>query len=110
MGVVPAGLALLAPDGRILRANEVLATMVRRPMTELLQQPITELLGDEQPAPTTGLADLLRDAGQEPSHRDMILHMPDGERCPVRVGFRVERDPDGRVTTAACAVHLTRSG
>lgn len=110
MGVVPAGLALLAPDGRILRANEVLATMVRRPMTELLQQPITELLGDEQPAPSSGLADLLRDAGQGPSHRDMILHLPDGERCPVRVGFRVERDPDGRVTTAACAVHLTPSG
>lgn len=110
MGVVPAGLALLAPDGRILRANEMLATLVQRPMTELLHQPITELLSDEHSSSVTGLADLLRDTGQGPSHRDMTLHVSDGRRIGVRVGFRVERDPDGRVATAACAVHLASPG
>jgi PAS domain-containing protein len=110
MGVVPAGLALLAPDGRILRANEMLATLVQRPMTELLHQPITELLSDEHSSSATGLADLLRDTGQGPSHRDMTLHVSDGRRIGVRVGFRVERDPDGRVATAACAVHLASPG
>lgn len=110
MGAVPAGMALLAPDGRILRANEALATLVQRPMTELLHQPIKELLSDEHSAASTGLADMLRDAGEGASHRDMILHRPDGQRVAVRVDFCVEHDPDGRVATAACAVHLASPG
>jgi PAS domain S-box-containing protein len=96
------GMAILAPDGRPLRANPALAALTGRPLDELLESTVAELTHpDDLPALQLGW-DRLAAGELRELELELRLVRPDGAVVWVRHSAALVRDESGTPLYAVC--------
>jgi diguanylate cyclase (GGDEF)-like protein/PAS domain S-box-containing protein len=98
---LPAPMALLSCDGRVLRANAAVAELVGRSEAELLGVDGLGLLAADRQAAAAAVARLV--GGGPDQERDLVLVRPDGGHVPGLARASAVRDAQG--TVALLVVH-----
>ncbi len=105
MDTVQIGMAMIGPLGRIQRVNDTFAELAGKSAEALINQPLDDVLVDDEHPQPGALARLIQGSGDALAHQTLRLRNADGRVVPSLVTLRVLRDGEDRALSAICAVH-----
>ena len=105
MDTVQIGMAMIGPQGRIQRVNGAFAELAGKRAEALRNQPLDDVLVDDEHPEPGALARLIQGSGDALVHQTLRLRNADGHVMPSLVTLRVLRDGTGRALSTICAVH-----
>ena len=98
------GAVTLGGDGTVLYCNQRLAGMLGRPQERVIGQPLTPFI---QPGDRDVFAQMLRDARQAVTRRELTLCLADGTALPVSMSLNLLRSEDGVMLLCGVLTDLT---
>lgn len=105
LDALPCGAALVSRDGRIVRANERLCTMMTRTRDELTGATLLSIYADEDAR--RQVREILEHF-DEPHEAEFYLPLPDGSRLPVLTSARAVSEDNGAAFRLVTMLDLSR--
>lgn len=105
LDTVQIGMAMIDPEGRILRANQTFTELAGGKSDALIGRPLDDVLIDSERPAIDRFKRLIQGADDTLAHQTLTLRRSDGRVMPSLVTLRVLRDDAGRTMFAVVTVH-----
>lgn len=105
LDTVQIGMAMIDPEGHILRANQTFSDLAGGKAEALVGRPLDDVLVDSERPALDRFKRLVQGADDTLAHQTLTLRRSDGRVMPSLVTLRVLRDDAGRTMFAVVAVH-----